>query len=486
MTKRLDHHQKELIKELHKNISSYKVVWQPQAGRQEALVTCPFPVIGYGGARGGGKTDGALGKLGIKACMYKINAIFFRQEMVQADDLIARAVEIYEPLKAKYNKKHTMFIFPNGSRLRFRQLKTLEDAKKYQGQGFTDAVVEEAGNYPSPAPIFLIFGALRSAKGVPVQLVLTFNPAGAGNQWLKELFVEPNPKGMVPLDLKINQSIEKGVFIPAKVQDNKKLLENDPEYVNRLKLTGSPEVVRAWLEGDFNINLGNFFSLGSDIFIDRFEIPDHWDRYIGQDWGFADPFACVWMAISTGFNDDGTPHEILKSGQRIIYRAIKQKQVNNVDQAKIIANLSSEERITAAVLDPSCWNSTGYKSIANQMNSFLQSINLPYIYKPANNDRLGGWSYLRDSFNNRELFIFNDLEDYIKDMVSLPTDRKKAEDVDTKSNDHFGDATRYVNMAYFYNLVAPSLDRKDKVPTRGVWLQNALKKLREKNGTKRK
>jgi hypothetical protein len=40
--------------------------WSPQAGPQKALIDCPYPEILFGGARGGGKTDGILGKYAIK------------------------------------------------------------------------------------------------------------------------------------------------------------------------------------------------------------------------------------------------------------------------------------------------------------------------------------------------------------------------------------------------------------------------------------
>jgi hypothetical protein len=36
--------------------------WRPQAGPQKALVDCPLKEIFFGGTRGGGKTDGVLGK----------------------------------------------------------------------------------------------------------------------------------------------------------------------------------------------------------------------------------------------------------------------------------------------------------------------------------------------------------------------------------------------------------------------------------------
>ncbi len=49
------------------------------------------------------------------------------------------------------------------------------------------------------------------------------------------------------------------VFIPARVSDNPALLEADPRYVDRLNSVGSPERLRAWLEGDWNFVEGSFF-----------------------------------------------------------------------------------------------------------------------------------------------------------------------------------------------------------------------------------
>jgi hypothetical protein len=40
--------------------------WRPQAGPQKALVDCPLKEIFFGGTRGGGKTDGVLGKWALK------------------------------------------------------------------------------------------------------------------------------------------------------------------------------------------------------------------------------------------------------------------------------------------------------------------------------------------------------------------------------------------------------------------------------------
>jgi hypothetical protein len=85
-------------------------VWSPQEGPQYALVECPVPEIMFGGARGGGKTDGVLGKYALKAARYKesFNALFFRKELPMLDDAIERSRQIYSPLGADWNdqKRH--------------------------------------------------------------------------------------------------------------------------------------------------------------------------------------------------------------------------------------------------------------------------------------------------------------------------------------------------------------------------------------------
>src|SRR5262245_40142833 len=79
-----------------------KCVWSPQQGPQKALVDCPLPEVFFGGTRGGGKTDGVLGKWALKEKRYgsAFNAIMFRKTTVSAEDAIERSREIYGPLAA--------------------------------------------------------------------------------------------------------------------------------------------------------------------------------------------------------------------------------------------------------------------------------------------------------------------------------------------------------------------------------------------------
>ena len=61
-----------------------RIIWRPQAGPQSAFVKCPVFEVCYGGARGGGKTDAALGEWAIHAKTYGEHAkgLFIRRTLI--------------------------------------------------------------------------------------------------------------------------------------------------------------------------------------------------------------------------------------------------------------------------------------------------------------------------------------------------------------------------------------------------------------------
>jgi hypothetical protein len=124
------------------------------------------------------------------------NAVGFRRTSVSFEDAIDRAKQIYVPLGAKFVDRPARFKMPNGGRVSFSYLENTDDAQEYQGRNLTDAWVEEAGQYASSDPIDRLFGTLRSSAGVPVQLILTANPGGPGQHWLRERYqLWPFPAG---------------------------------------------------------------------------------------------------------------------------------------------------------------------------------------------------------------------------------------------------------------------------------------------------
>lgn len=443
------------------DVSNTEILWAPQPGPQHALVTCPFTEILFGGARGGGKTDGILGKYALKSWRYgdQFNAVFFRKEMPQADDLIERAKEIYIPLGAEWREQPRSFRMPGGGRIRFRPLENVADAQKYQGQNLTDCAVEEAGNYEDSAPIEMLFGALRSKSSVPIQLILTANPGGPGQAWIKHRYIDPAPLGRVPLIRQLpNGSEHHYIYIPSRVQDNRILLNNDPTYIDRLYLVGSDTLVRAWLDGDWSVVTGAFFDCWSPMrhILRPFTVPSHWVRFASFDWGSAKPFSIGWWAISDGAHIDGM---WLPPGAMVRYRewygASGPNKGIGLPVAQIAAGIKDREgneRIDYRVADPACWKVDGGPSHAETM------AKLGVLFRRADNSRVTGWTQMRDRMIGQDgdpmMFTFSTCGDFIRTVPAVQHDSTRPEDVDTDGEDHAADEARYACMSRSWTRMA--------------------------------
>lgn len=432
-----------------------RIAWTAQPGPQSDLVTCAVFEVLFGGARGGGKTDGVLGDWLIHAYEYGAGAsgLMVRRTITELYDTIERSKELYLPLGARFVEN--VWRFANGARLRFAYLENDADADRYQGHSYTRVYVEEMGNFPSFTPIQKLHATLRSAKGVQVGFRATANPGGVGHQWVKARYIDPAPKGY-----KVIVDAETGlerVFIPSRLADNPLLLESDPLYVHRLRGAGSRELVRAWLEGDWSIVAGAFFpefSMALHV-VQPFEIPVHWPRIRSGDWGSAKPFAFHWIAVSDGslpqfprgalvvyrewYGWNGRPNEGCKMNAVAVGAQIRAYDATDLEAG---ATMSDE------VLDPAAFASDGGPSIAERLNC---------NWRPADNSRtakvgaLGGWDQVRERLQGEEgrpmLFIFSTCVHLIRTLPALPHDRNRAEDVDSDAEDHAPDSLRYGCMS---------------------------------------
>lgn len=445
---------------------STRLAWAPQPGPQKALVDCPLREVFFGGARGGGKTDGVLGKYAIKAARYGsgFNALFCRRELPMLDDAIARSQEIYGKLGASWNDQKKTWVFPSGGRLRFRPLERVQDADKYQGQNVSDVCIEEAGIYPDPKPIDRMFGILRSAKGVPTQMLLTGNPGGAGQSWIKARYIDPAPAGMKILTRDLgNGSQHRYVFIPSRIRDNRLLLANDPQYINNLYLVGGPKLVQAWLDGDWNAVEGAFFDCWSSErhVVRPFEVPQDWLRFRSADWGSAAPFSVGWWAV-VGDDHRLPGGRVLPRGCIVRYREWYGASGPNVglkmtaeEVARGIKERESGDKVTYGVLDPAAFAVDGGPSIAQMM------AREGVIFRPADNKRvsqmgaLSGWDQMRarmkgDADGRPMMVVFDTCKDFIRTVPGLQHDADRPEDLDTDGEDHVADEARYGCMSRPY------------------------------------
>ena len=87
-----------------------RIAWSPRGNRaQVRLLKCQVFEIFFGGARGGGKTDGVLGEFGAHASRYGKDAIglMVRRTRAELVETIERSREIYGPLGWQLNEFFT-------------------------------------------------------------------------------------------------------------------------------------------------------------------------------------------------------------------------------------------------------------------------------------------------------------------------------------------------------------------------------------------
>jgi len=440
--------------------------WRPQPGPQERFINATeFEVI-YGGARGGGKTDAALGDFAWHAARYgeAAQGLMVRRTRPSLDRTISRARKIYGKDGAKWIQSRACCEWPSGACLSFRHLANDNDAELYQGHDYTRVYVEELTNFPNAAPVDKLKATLRSAEGVPCYFRATCNPGGPGHTWVKKRYIDAGTDRVVELiknpfggpDFETDR-----LFIPAKLQDNPALIKGDPAYAMRLSQSGSEMLVRAWLEGDWSVVMGAFFAgwSGRNI-IDPFEIPRKWTRFISFDWGLAVPFSVGWWAVVS--ENTRLPSSLnLPRGALVRYREWygadakgKGLGLTATEVAQGILARQPGEDEAEGVADPSIFARAGGRTgptIAEEMR--LAGV----TFSPADNTRVGklgavsGWNQVRQRILGNKvgpmLVVFDTCRDFIRTIPAQQHDPLRAEDLDTKGEDHIADETRYACMS---------------------------------------
>jgi len=463
--------------------SDQTVLWSPQPGPQTSLLQCPVFEVFYGGARGGGKTESSIGDWLQHSSTYGEHAIgiFVRRKLTQLSEVIARTKQIFPKIGGKYNEQQKTWTMPGGARLKFVYLERDSDAEEYQGHSYTRVYVEEVTNFPSPSPINKLRATLRSGTGVPVGMRLTGNPGGPGHNWVKARYIDPAPQGYQILTEETELEDPDGgpplrvaldrVFIPSKLGDNALLIRNDPTYVLRLRQSGSAALVKAWLEGNWNIVDGAFF----DEWDESVHLLSAWDfralmnpdmmRFRSFDWGSAKPFSVGWWALLD--RDYQLNGRVLPRGAMVRYREWYGAKGPNIglkmtaqDVAEGIIERESGERIRYGVADPAIFIRNGGPSIGETMSK--KGCN----WRSADNKRKPGWEQLRQRLVGENglplLYVCDNCEDTIRTVPVLQHDEKDQEDIDTDSEDHAADEIRYGVMS------RPYIPRKPTSPAGGL------------------
>lgn len=462
-----------------------KALFKPHKGQQTlALKVNDVYEILYGGARGGGKTTAGIVWLLKESENPKFRGLVIRKNAEDLADWLDRARELYT--NASITGKPATITFPSGAIVRTGHLKDDNAYTKYQGHEYQRIVLEELTQIPTEESYLKLISSCRSTlTDVHPQIFCTANPGGKGHTWVKQRWGigkrEPNKAFKDPISKRFR------MFIPATIDDNPTLLKSDPDYIGFLD--SLPEPLRsAWLEGNWDVFAGQFFTEWNP----RVHIVDeekakklgygkrYNHRYIGIDWGYANPFASIWI-------------EVTQHNRVFCYRELYGTEQHPTKWAEDISELSEGEDIQMSLGDPSMWtrNPLSWNKPENPMfsntsiaNALIGNSPQPLVpnLQPANNSRVNGWRNLSQLMHFSEESVPNfyiikgTCHNLIRTIPLMIRDDKNPEDLDTKSDDHILDALRYsltnINAPVKPKKVLSKLEREIedlKRPTSDSW-----------------
>lgn len=178
--------------------------------------------------------------------------------------------------------------------------------------------------------------------------------------------------------------------------------------------------------------------------VEPFEIPAFWTRWIGYDYGFAEPASIHWIARDPSPDAHGVRHDY-------VYREWYHAGYRDRQQAAEMRRLSRGERIVRRYADPSVFNRRTEQNKPSIASVFLDD-RVPLTR--ASNNRVKGWQILRDALawepgSKPRLLVFRDrAPNLCRTLPMMVHDSLDSEDLadqikGRKTEDHAVDGLRY-------------------------------------------
>ena len=416
--------------------------------KQQEFFKATAANVGYGGARGGGKSWAGRRK-GVMLCMRYpgLRVLMLRRTMpeLRNNHIIPLRSELYG--YARYNSDERAFLFPNGSRFIMGYCDNEGDLLQYQGQEFDCIIFEEATQFPEEWIKFIRTSLRTTRTDFKPRCYYTMNPGGVGHEYIKRIFIDR--------DFRDGEDPDDYVFIQATIHDNRVLMEANPEYIKRLEEL--PEHKRrAHLYGEWDVYDGQVFEEFRNIpahYEDRrwthvikpFDVPREWNVYRSYDFGYAKPFSCGWWAVDHDgcvyriaelYGCTGTPDEgVLWTPERQF------GEIRRIEEEHPLLR----GRQIQGVADPAIWDASRGESI------YETALRHRIFFVKGDNRRIAGWMQLhyRMQFDDEGypgLYVFENCRAFIRTVPLLEYSRVTPEDVDTGQEDHAADESRYFCM----------------------------------------
>ncbi len=413
-----------------------EVIFKANEGPQEDFLAAAETDVLYGGAAGGGKSYAML----VDPLRYAHRAahrgLILRRSMPELRELIDKSRELYPKAfpGCKYKEVEKLWNFPSGAKIEFGFLERDADVYRYQGQAYSWIGFDEITHLPTEFSWNYLASRLRTTDAEIIPYMrCTANPGGVGSTWVKKRYIDPE---IPDTSFEGSDGLTRK-FIPARLQDNP-YLAKDGRYEKMLQAL-PPTQRQQLLEGNWDVAEGAAFTEFETMshIITPFEIPIHWERVKGIDYGYASESACVWGTVDPS---DGT---------LIIYRELYRKGLLGTELGDMLTNMEMEDPFSVpGVLDTSCWSRTG--TTGPTVGETLQRAG--HKLRRADKNRIQGkiqiHEYLKIKQSGRpRLQIFNTCPNLIRELQSIPLDKSNPEDVNTHAPDHAYDALRYLIMS---------------------------------------
>lgn len=437
--------------------SSFKN-WIPNENQNRLLSRQEREVLG-GGNRGGGKTEGVLAALTRYSDHPNYTALVIRKTAEDLKGWAKRAEKFFAPLGGKVTGQPPKVTFPSTAKIFTGHLSNPDSYTKYVGQEYWICNIEELTEIPSERTYEQLLGSVRSPEpDVIPQMICTANPGQVGHAWVKKRFVDAcksgyGPDGEPVYETYTDENGSSRIFVPMPLFFNKHIYENDKEYVKFLQSISDPNLKRAWLYGDWDVFMGQFFAAWNPELhvVPHQKIPESWKRYRGIDYANRNPASCIWGAVNP-------------EGQVFIYREFLESGLILSEAANKIKELSKDEKYVSTVADPSMWSAkyagTGERLEQRTLRSEYDYFKAEGVYmEKANNSRPNGWNNMKELLGNgrtpNKLFIMDNCVNLINHIPYAVYHKIKKGDIDdivtqSGSEDFYHwddlDALRYLLM----------------------------------------
>ena len=446
----------------------------PPSDKQKQFLTADTMHIGFGGARGGGKSWSVRTKAKLLALNYDgIKILIVRRTF---PELVNNHINfLLTDLHgiARYNKTEKVFTFTNGSTIKFGYCNNDKDLDQYQGAEYDVIFLDEATQLQEMW-IKKITACVRGVNAFPKRIYYTCNPGGASHGYFKRLFIDKAYEdGEHPEDY---------TFIQSLVTDNKALMASQPDYIKQLEAL-PPKLREAWLYGRWDIFEGQFFEdfrTTPDIekctaagitpeeamkqhrwthVIEPFDlnVGDRrgWNIMRSYDFGYNKPFSLGYWAVDY----DGVLYRIMEmyGCTQTPDEGVKwspDEQFRRISEFERQHPWLKGRKIVDSVADPAIWDQSRGESIAETAARY------GIYFTPGDNNRIPGWMQVHyrlqfDQNGYARMYVFNNCKAFIRTMPLMMYSETHPEDLDTKLEDHCPDEVRYMCMSRPISPIVP-------------------------------